>query len=73
MEALMIGGGVSRDQIAYKLICFGVDGVNVFQDTNSGITKQIKENYAPHSIGVHCMAHYTNLVMQTLLGLPLVI
>jgi hypothetical protein len=55
------------------LICFGANGVNVFQSTKNGVTKQIKEFYAFHSIGVHCVAHHTNLVMQTLLGLPLVI
>jgi hypothetical protein len=66
MDPLMINGGVPRDQIAQKLICFGANGVNVFQGTKSGVTKQIKENYAPHSIGVHCMAHRTNLVVQTL-------
>ncbi len=73
MEALMIVGGVPRDQIAQKLICFGANGVDVFQGIKSGVTKQIKENYAPHSIGVHCMAHCTNLVMQSLSRLPLVI
>jgi hypothetical protein len=30
MEAFMIGGGLPQNQIAQKLICFGVDGVNVF-------------------------------------------
>jgi hypothetical protein len=30
MEALVIGGGLPWNQIAQKLICFGVDGVNVF-------------------------------------------
>ncbi len=73
MKVLIIGGGVLRDQIAQKLICFGVDGVNVFQGANSGVTKQMKENYAPHSIKVHCMVHRTNLAVQTLLGLPLMI
>jgi len=73
MKALMINGCVLRDQIAQKLICFGVDGVNVFQGANSGVTKQMKENYAPHSIRVHCMVHHTNLAMQTLSGLPLMI
>jgi hypothetical protein len=73
MEALMIGGGLPRDQIAQKLICFGANGVNVFHGTNNGVIKQNRDNYALHSIGVHCMAHYTNLVVQTLLGLPLVI
>jgi hypothetical protein len=66
MDALMISGGMPRKQIAQKLICFGPNGVHVFQNTKSGVTKQIKENYALHSIGVHCMAHYTNLVVQTL-------
>jgi hypothetical protein len=73
MEALIIGGGVPRNQIAQKLICFGANGVNVFQGTKSGVTKQIKKNYVLHSIKVHCMAHCTNLAMQTLLKLPLVI
>jgi len=44
MEALMIGGGVATDQIVQKLICFGANGVNVFQSTKNGVTKQIKEN-----------------------------
>jgi hypothetical protein len=73
MEALMIGGGVPRDQTTQKLNCFGVDGVDVFQGIKSGVTKQIKENYAPHSIGVHYVTHRTNLAMQTLSKLPLVI
>jgi hypothetical protein len=73
MEIFMIGGGVPKDQIAQKLICFGVDGVNVCQGTKSGVTMQIKDNYAPHSIGVHCMAHCTNLVVYMLSKLPLVI
>jgi hypothetical protein len=38
MEMLTIGGG-SRDQIAQKLICFGANGVNVFQGTKNGVTK----------------------------------
>ncbi len=39
METLTIGGGLSKDQIAQKFICFGVDGVNVFQGTKNGVTK----------------------------------
>jgi hypothetical protein len=37
MEALMIGGGLPQNQIAQKLICFEVDGVNVFQGTRTGV------------------------------------
>jgi hypothetical protein len=53
MDVLMISGGVPRDQTAQKLICFGANGVNVFQGTKSDVIKQINEKYAPHSIGVH--------------------
>jgi hypothetical protein len=36
MEILMIGGGFPRNQIAQKFICFGANGVNVFQGTRTG-------------------------------------
>jgi hypothetical protein len=39
METFTIGGGLPRYQIAQKLICFGVDGVNVFSNTKNGVTK----------------------------------
>ncbi len=51
MEALMISGGVPKDQIAQKFICFVANVINVFQGTKSGVTKQIKENYVPHLLG----------------------
>jgi hypothetical protein len=73
MEALMIVGCLLKDQNAQILICFKADGVNVFHGTINGVTKQIKDNYTPHFIGFHCMAHHTNLVGQTLSKLPLVI
>jgi len=73
MEALMISDGLPRDQIAQELICFGAHGIDVFHGTKSGVIKQNRDNYALHSIRVHCMAHCTNLVVQTLLGLPLMI
>jgi hypothetical protein len=57
MEVLTIAKGLPRDQIAQKPICFGADGVTVFQGTKNGVTKQIHDTYALHSIGVHCMAH----------------
>jgi hypothetical protein len=39
MEMLTIGGGLSRNQIVQKLICFGANGVNVFQGIKNGVTK----------------------------------
>ncbi len=60
MEVVMIGGGLPQDQIAKKLICFGVDGANVFQGTKTSVIRQIYDNCAPHWIGVHCMHRHTN-------------
>ncbi len=31
-----------------------------------GVTRQIQDKYAPNLEGIHCMAHRTNLAMQTL-------
>jgi len=44
-----------------------------FQGTKTSTLKQIHDNYSPHSIWVHCMAHQTNLVVQTLSKLHMVI
>jgi hypothetical protein len=58
--------------ISKKLITFGVDGVSIFQGVRSKVTKQISDGWALHSMGVHCRAHRTNLVVQTLSHLPVV-
>jgi hypothetical protein len=55
-----------RNHVATKLICFGGDNVNVFQGTKFGVNKQIHNEYGHDSIGMHYMAHWMNLVMQTL-------
>ncbi len=70
-KALMIGDVLWRNQFLKKFICFGAYGVNVFQGNKCGVTKQIHGNYVFHFIGVHYMAHHTNLAMQTLLRLIL--
>jgi len=64
--ALSFEGGVSEVMIPEKLLCFGADGVTTFQGLKSGVTTQIKENYAPFTTGVHCCAHRLNLAAQSL-------
>jgi hypothetical protein len=71
MEASTIKGDMLRNNVAKKFN-FGVDGVNVFQWSNHGVTKQICDNYAPYYMGVHCKEHHMNLEVWTLLVLPLV-
>jgi hypothetical protein len=71
-SALLEEGGLSREEIGKKLICFGADGVNVFQGRHNGCIIQMCDFYAPFSLGVHCMAHRMNLVIETLSLYPLV-
>jgi hypothetical protein len=45
----------------------------VFQGTRSSVIWQISDVWTPHSIGVHYMAHRTNLEVQIFLLLQMVI
>jgi hypothetical protein len=47
MNALLASGGLSKEQLSRKLLCFGVDGVSIFQGAKIGVTKNIKEFWAP--------------------------
>jgi hypothetical protein len=66
IQDLMHEGGLTKDLIGKKLMTFGANGVSVFQGTKLGVTCQISDGWAPHSMGVHCMVHITNLIVQTL-------
>jgi hypothetical protein len=69
MKALHNGGGLSLTFVSQKFLCFGANGVNAFQGTKIGVTKQINTNNAPFSIGLHYMAHRCNLAFKTLFSL----
>ncbi len=45
---------------------FGVDGVSAFQGLRYGVISQIQWQYVPFVTSAHCMAHWTNLTIQTL-------
>jgi hypothetical protein len=57
LQALEDGGDVGTNDIAEKLLCFGTDGVTVFQGSKTGVTKQLQTKYMPFMTGVHCFAH----------------
>jgi len=44
MNALLKGGGLTRKDLSKKLLCFGVNDVNVFQGGKIKVTKQIKDS-----------------------------
>jgi hypothetical protein len=55
------------------LICFGLDGVEVFTRLQTNVATQFKSKATPFVIVVHCMAHQMNLIdLQTFTVQPLV-
>jgi hypothetical protein len=46
--------------------------VSRFKGSKTKVTHQIQVDYVPHMQGIRCMAHRTNLVMQTLFKLNIV-
>jgi hypothetical protein len=73
MNSMMKDGRSSKEELSKKLLCFGANGVNMFQGGKIKVTKQIKDSWAPFSMGVHCVAHCINLVMQSLGDLTLIV
>jgi len=39
--------------------------MNVFQGVRTSVTVQLNDHIALFMIGVHCMSHHTNLIIQT--------
>jgi hypothetical protein len=72
LDTLEQYGGLPCPDIASKLVSFGANGVSVFQGVRTGVTVQLKEHHAPLVSGMHCMSHRTNLAVQTLSQVPLV-
>jgi len=72
INSMMKGGVLSMKELSKKFLCFGVDGVNVFQGSKTKVTKQNKDLWASFSMGVHCVAHCINLVIQCLGDLALI-
>jgi hypothetical protein len=64
--------GIVDSLVAERLVCFGTDGVSMFQGCRTGVTQQLKDQDTPFCLGVHCMAHRTNLAVEPLSNLPVV-
>jgi hypothetical protein len=70
--SFVIFGQMSKIDIANKVVYFGANGAKVFQGLETGVTIQLVNKYCPFVVGIHSMAHWCNLVVQTLSSLTLV-
>ncbi len=72
MDILTVASGLIKVEVLKRLLCFGENNVNIFHDVRNGVTIQIRECCVPFFIGIHYMAHQTNLGVQKLSHLPIV-
>ncbi len=42
MNAMWKGGGLTKEDLFKKFLCFGIDEMNAFQHGKTNVTKQIK-------------------------------
>ena len=70
LKACATEGTLDGQALAKKLVCFGADGVNIFEGCCTGATTQLKENYVPFMVGIHCCAHQVNLSVCYYVRLP---
>jgi len=72
MHALFSEGGLICEEIARKLVCFGANGVNTFQELRMEVMIQIREKWALFCISIFCVSHRLNLAVETMSKLPMV-
>ncbi len=72
MSALLEEGGLTHKEITSKLVSFRIDAVLNFQGPKMGVTAQIRDKWAPFSLGASCASHQINLVVETLSNYPMV-
>jgi hypothetical protein len=60
------------EEISYKLIYFESNGGVVFIIVHISVTTQIYKRATPFMFFVHCVTHWTNLIVQTFSKQPLV-
>ena len=66
MSALLVNCDLDATAIASKVLCFGADGMAAFQGHKNGVTKHIKEEFAPFANNQHCCVHKLQLATQVL-------
>jgi hypothetical protein len=70
MNAFLNCGGMITEDLSNKLLCFGVDGVLIFQRGKIGIMDKKKDSWASFFMGVHFVVQ-NNLAIQSLFGIKI--
>jgi hypothetical protein len=73
VEILVMFEGLNKTKVANKLVCFGANGMIIFHGFKPDVTTQLMPKHVLFMSTVHYMTHHTNIVVQTLNGLTLVV
>jgi hypothetical protein len=73
IHSLAIFGGMLETNIANKVVCFGADGVRIFQSLKISVTIQLVSKHCLFVVGIDYMAHWCNLIVQTSSSLTFVV
>ena len=73
LGALTNDSGLTPHHIRDRFMAFGADGASVLQRRRNGVTDKLRVSHTPHIHGMHCMAHRSNLVVQCLSDLKMVV
>jgi hypothetical protein len=72
LNCLLVYGELTMQKVINKFNFLGSNGVAMFIGVYSGVTTQIYKRLLPFMLAIHCVVHWTNLVMQTFSKQPLV-
>jgi hypothetical protein len=65
-------GGILGIDFANKVVCFIANHVIILQGLKTCVIVQLMNKHNAYIVGIHCMTHQCNLVVQTLSSLFLV-
>ncbi len=71
IRSLIVFGGMLEVDLVNKVLCFGANGITIFQSLKISVNVQLTNKHCPFLIGIHYMAYKCNLVVQTLSSQPL--
>ncbi|MCO5598189.1 hypothetical protein L7F22_052281 [Adiantum nelumboides] len=72
IENLKVFGGIESTNLGGRLMCVGCDGASVLQGNRAGLIIRLTLEHAPFVLGIHCMAHRTNLAGKIISKVALV-
>lgn len=63
IRSLAVFGGMSKIDIANKVVYFGANDVTIFQGLKTNVNVQLVSKHYPSFLRIHCMAYQCNFII----------